>query len=331
MSKIDIIKEKARKNKKKIVFPESWDPRILQAAEQIVAEKLAEVVVLGEKEKVDQLAQKEGLDLSGIELINPETSDWGDQFTEEFYTLRKHKGLEKNEARKTIKNPIYFGTMMIHMDKVQGMVAGADTATGKVLLPAFQIVKTQKNVSVASGAFIMDLPDNNPLGERDTYVFADCAVNPQPDPKELAEIAICSAQTARKLLEVEPKVAFLSFSSKGSADHELVSRVRKAVDLAREKNPDFLLDGELQVDAALIPEIAKKKAPESELRGQANVLIFPDLQAGNIGYKIVERMAGAQALGPILQGLARPINDLSRGCSVQDIVDITAITSMQAE
>ncbi len=330
MKKMEQLFTRAQNNPQKIVFPESWDDRILKAAECVISEGFAEIIILGEGDEIENRARQLDLNLTGAKIINPPESSLLDELTEVFYSLRKHKGISREEAREQTKNPLYFGTLLVHTDQAQGLVAGADSATGDVLRPAFQIVKTAPDVSISSGSFIMQLPENNPLGRKDPLIFADCAVNPAPDAEQLSQIAVSSAETCQKLLELEPVVAFLSFSSKGSAQHEMIDKVREAVEITRQKRSDLAVDGELQVDAALVPEVAQKKVPDSNIAGKANVLIFPDLQSGNIGYKITERIGGADALGPILQGLAKPINDLSRGCSVDDIVNLTAVTAVQA-
>ena len=330
MNQLKEIRKRAQNNIKKIVLPESTDERIIKAASEIISDNIAEVILVGQTDEIKKAADKKNVTLDGIEVLDPSQSELLEKFTDIFFELRKHKGIEKTEAEAAVKDPLYFATMLVHTDYASGLVAGANNPTGNVLRPAFQIIKTKEGISTASGAFVMSLPYSE-HGADGNFVFADCAVNPQPNENELAEIAISSAQTARKMLEIDPVVAFLSFSTKGSASHELVDKVQSAVKIVKDKDPGFLVDGELQLDAALIPDIGAKKAPDSKVAGKANVLIFPDLQSGNIGYKLTERLAGAQALGPILQGMAKPVNDLSRGCSVQDIVNLTAVTSVQAE
>ncbi|KXS50083.1 MAG: phosphate acetyltransferase [Halanaerobium sp. 4-GBenrich] len=324
------FKEKAASNLQTIIFAEGDDERIIRAAAEVEAEKIAKIIILAEAESIQKQAEEYGVDLSGIEIINPEKSEYIAEFTDEFYELRKHKGIAKEEAEKIVKDPLYFATMMIYTNKADGMVAGAANATGNVLRPAFQIVKTAEGISTVSSAIIMVLKDKS-FGEDGVLVVSDCAVNPAPNSDQLAEIAITTADTTKRLLGFEPRVAMLSFSTMGSAKHENVDNVRNAVGIAHKNAPHLKIDGEMQADAALVESVGSRKAPGSEIAGKANVLIFPDLQSGNIGYKLVQRLAGADAVGPILQGLAAPINDLSRGCSVDDVVNLTAITAVQAQ
>jgi len=330
MDVIKNFKEKSASDLKTIVFAEGEDERIIKAAAKIEAEKIAKIIILADTESIKNDAKKYGVDLSGIKIIDPETSDYVSEFTDEFYELRKHKGISKEDAEKAIKDPMYFGTMMIYTGKADGMVAGAANPTGNVLRPAFQIVKTAEGISTVSSAIIMVLKDKS-FGEEGVLVVSDCAVNPEPNSEQLAEIAIATADTTERLLDFEPRVAMLSFSTMGSAKHENVDNVRNAVEIAHENAPNLKIDGEMQVDAALVESVGSRKAPDSKIAGKANVLIFPDLQSGNIGYKLVQRLAGAAAVGPILQGLAAPINDLSRGCSIDDIINLTAITAVQAQ
>ncbi len=324
------FKEKAAADKKRIVFPEGNDERIIRAAQKVEEEGLADVIILGDEEELRKDAADYGVNLNGVEIINPRANDYIEEFTEVFYELRKHKDISIEDAVKSVIDPLYFGTMMIYTNKADGMVAGAANPTGNVLRPAFQIVKTAEGISTVSSAIILVLKDKS-FGEEGVLVVSDCAVNPDPDAKQLAEIALATADTTNRLLTFEPKVAMLSFSTKGSAQHKNVEKVQKAVEIAHQNNPELILDGELQLDAAVVESVAKRKAPDSRLNGNANVLIFPDLQSGNIGYKLVQRLAGADAVGPILQGLAAPINDLSRGCSVEDVVNLAAITVVQAQ
>ncbi len=323
------FKEKAKGNKQTIVLPEGNEPRILQAAEKILQEGIADLIILGKEEEIDEKVEELGININEARIINPVNSDLLAEFTDIYFELRKHKGIKREDAAKIMEDVLYFATMLVHTDRASGLVAGSINATGDVLRPAFQVIKTKENVSVVSGAFIMDVPECK-LGEDGVLVFADCAVNPAPDKDQLAEIAVSTAQTTKALLDIDPVVALLSFSTKGSAAHELVDKVREATDIAKSMAPELEIDGELQADAALLTKVAKTKAPESKVAGRANVLVFPDLQAGNIGYKLVQRLAGAEAIGPILQGIAKPVNDLSRGCSVDDVVNLVAITAVQA-
>lgn len=328
MNLVETIRAKARSKGATIVLPEGTEERTVQAAGILTREKIAKVILLGPKEEVEAVTQKTGTDLREVQIINPLQSEKFEQYAETLYELRKHKGLSLEEARELTKNPLYFGTLMVKNDDADGMVAGAQNTTGDVLRPALQIIKTEKGISSVSGAFIMIVPDCE-YGENGIMVFADCAVNPNPTAEQLAENAYLSSKTARAIVGMEPKIGMLSFSTKGSAKHELVDKVVKAVGIAKERYPELQIDGELQADAALVPKVGKSKAPNSEIAGKVNVLIFPDLQAGNIGYKLVQRLAKAEALGPILQGMAKPVNDLSRGCSVDDIVNTVAMTVLQ--
>jgi phosphate acetyltransferase len=330
MNLIEQIKENARKNKQRIVLPESHELRTLRAADQVLADGTADLILIGTKDTI--LAQARQLGLKNIEkatLIDPagyeKLGDYADMMVE----LRKSKGLSKDEALNLLMNPLYFATVMIKYGDADGEVAGADNATGDVLRPAFQYVKTLPGISVVSGAFLMFLKDKQ-YGDNGLMVFADCAVHPNPTDKELAEIAVATARTARAIAKIEPRLAMLSFSTKGSAHHELVDKVVSATRIAKEMDPTLKIDGELQADAAIVESIGLKKAPGSEIAGRANVLIFPNLECGNIAYKLVQRLGNAEAIGPVLQGMAAPINDLSRGCSVEDIVDLIAITATQA-
>lgn len=328
MSVMDNIIRKAKDNKKKIVLAEGSEPRTLKATEKVLKDGIADVVLLGNENEI--LNKAHGIDISGAVIIDPSKSEYLERYASEYYELRKNKGMTFEKAKEIMRDNMYFGCMMVKLGDVDGMVSGAIHATADVFRPAFQIVKTAPNVKVVSSALIMEVPDCN-YGSDGVFIFADCAVNPNPNEEELAAIAIASAQTAKILAGIEPKVAMLSFSTKGSANHELVDKVRNATKIAKEISPDLLIDGELQLDAAIIKEVGELKAPGSLVAGNANVLIFPDLQSGNIGYKLVQRLAKANAIGPISQGMGKPINDLSRGCSSEDIVNVIAITSVQSQ
>ncbi len=327
---IEKIKSKARENKKRIVLTEGDEPRTVKAAVDIVKDGLAVPVLLGNPEKIAKVASEQGVDVSGIKIVDPLTSDKAEEYAKSLYELRKAKGVTEDDAKKLVADPMYYGIMMVKLEDADGLVSGAVHTTGDMLRPALQIIKTKPGMKVVSSSFLMDCP-NKSLGEDGLLVYADCVVMPCPTAEELAHIAVSAAETARVLCGIkEPRVALLSFSTKGSAKHELVNKVQEATAIAHQLAPDLLLDGEMQFDAALIPEIGASKAPGSPVAGRANVLIFPDLQAGNIGYKITQRIGGAECFA-VLQGLAKPCNDLSRGCSVEDIVNTVAMTAVQAQ
>jgi phosphate acetyltransferase len=330
MNLMKLIKENAKKHQQRIVLPESFEERTIQAADIIIAEGLAKIILIGNPEKLYELADRLNLkNISKATIIDPDQNPKHEDYIKLMLELRKSKGLTREQAVEQLKNPLYLATVMIKNGDADGEVAGAENATGNVLRPAFQYVKTLPGISVVSGAFIMFLNDKS-FGESGVMVFADCAVHPNPTAQELAEIAIATAKTTRAIACFEPRIAMLSFSTKGSAEHEMVDKVRNATEIAKKIEPTLQIDGELQADAAIIESIGQKKAPGSKIAGHANVLIFPSLESGNIAYKLVQRLANADAVGPILQGMAAPINDLSRGCSVEDIVNLVAITSNQA-
>lgn len=330
MELMNKILEVAKSNRKRIVLPEGNEERTIIAAEQIQKQGFAYPILIGDEEAIKNRAMELDVDLSQVEIIDPEKSERLNSYIESFYELRKNKGMTMSKAEKIVRDPLYFGTMMVKMDDADGMVSGAIHTTGDLLRPGLQIIKTAPGVSVVSSFFIMMVPGSK-YGEEGMLLFSDCAVNPNPNEDQLAAIAIATAETAKKLCKIEPRVAMLSFSTMGSADHDLVSKVRVATEKAKEMRPDLLIDGELQLDAAIVDKVANQKAPNSKVAGKANVLIFPDLQSGNIGYKLVQRFANAEAIGPICQGFAKPINDLSRGCSSEDIVKVVAITAVQAQ
>ncbi len=330
MSVLDSIKEKAKADVKHILLPEGSEERTVQAARIITDEKIAKVTLLGDEEEIKKVAEKFNVCLFGIDIINPLTDPDFEHYANGFYELRKAKGMTPEKARETIKNTLFYACMMIKEGKADGMVSGAINTTGNTLRPGLQIIKMAKGINTISSCFIMEIP-NKEYGDNGLMLFGDCAININPNPDELASIAIATANTAKTLLGMDPKVAMLSFSTKGSAKHENVDKVTAALAKVKELAPDLDVDGELQADAAMVPKVAALKAPGSKVAGHANVLIFPDLQAGNIGYKLVQRLAGAEAVGPVSQGFAKPINDLSRGCSIADIVSVVAITAVQAQ
>lgn len=330
MDLIRQVKDNAKRNKQRIILPESYDNRILKAADIIIHEDIAYITLIGNKSDIER--DSNNLKLVNIDkarIVDTENNNKKEIYADLMVELRKSKGLTKDEAYKLLDNPLYLSTIMIKNGDADGEVAGAANATADVLKPALQFVRTKPGINVVSGAFMMILKDRE-FGHNGLLVFADCAVYPDPDASELAEIAVTTANTARAIAKLEPRVAMISFSTKGSAEHEMVDKVRNATEIARQIDSSLKIDGELQVDAALIKEIGEKKAPGSEIAGNANVLIFPNLESGNIAYKLVERLAHAEAIGPILQGMSSPINDLSRGCSVNDIVNLVAITANQA-
>jgi len=325
-----LIREKAKKNPKIIVLPEGEEPRMIKAAETIINEGFASLILLGREESIKSKARELGVELPDeIKIINPKDSEKLKEYAESYYQLRKHKGVSLEEAYQLMENPLYFGALMVYHDDADGLVAGSINATGDVFRPALQTIKTAPGINIVSSSFVMVVPDC-PYGENGIMVFADCALNPEPNAEQLADVAIASAATGKALVGFEPRVAMLSFSTKGSGKHPLVDKVIEATKIAKEKRPELLIDGELQADAALIPSIGERKAPNSKIAGKANVLIFPDLHSGNIAYKLIERLAKAEAIGPISQGMRKPVNDLSRGCSAEDIVNVVAITVLQA-
>ena len=331
MTLFERLTKKAQEHPQRLVLPESLEPRTLQAADRILADKIAEVIFLGKKDEI--LAKAEELGLSHIaeaSIYDQDDKDFTDKYAELFCELRKKKGVTLEDARNTVKNPLYLGCLLIKAGFADCMVAGALSPTSSVLRAAFQVLKMKPGITVVSGAFIMLLPEDVPFGEDHMLVFADCAVVPDPTTEELAQIAIATAKTTRDIAGLDPVVAMLSFSTKGSASHERVDKVRLATELVQKLDPTLKIDGELQSDAAIVPSVGAQKAPGSPVAGHANTLIFPSLEVGNIAYKLVQRLAGAGAVGPILQGLAAPVNDLSRGATVDDIVNTIIVTCNQA-
>lgn len=330
---MDLLKEmmiRAKNNLQRIVLPEGTEERTLKAADILLQDEIAKIILIGATSEIKAKATEFGLkNIDKATILDPETDPSMPTYANLLFELRKSKGLTIEDATKLSKDPLYLACLLIKNGDADGEVAGAMNATGNVLRPAFQIVKTLPGVSVVSGAFLM-FTNSPEFGENGLLVFADCAVHPNPTAAELAQIAVCTGETTRNIAGFEPRIAMLSFSTKGSAKHEMVDKVVEATRIAKEMAPDMQIEGELQADAALVPEIGQSKAPGSAIAGHANVLVFPDLQSGNIGYKLVQRFAKAEAVGPVLQGMAAPINDLSRGCSVDDIVKLVAITANQA-
>ena len=329
MNFIDRIKERAKSDKKRIVLPESMDKRVIEAAEKILREDLAEVVIVGKKEDILEISQ--GYDISKAIIVDPFTEEYTEELINELVELRKSKGMTYEEAKKLLLEAyMYYACMLVKTGRADGVVSGACHSTSNTLRPALQIIKTKPGVMLVSAFFLMVVPDCE-YGENGTFIFGDSGLEQNPTPEKLAAIAASSADSFKLLVEAEPRVAMLSHSTMGSAKHADVDKVVEGVRIAKEMYPQYKIDGEMQLDAAIIPEIAASKAPESEVAGHANVLIFPDLDAGNIGYKLVQRLAKAEAYGPICQGIAAPVNDLSRGCSADDIVGVVAITAVQAQ
>lgn len=331
MSVMEKILAKAKSDMKHIVLAEGTEPRTVQAAASINREGIARVTLVGNVDQIRQVAADKGVDLTGVNMVDPAVSPAAEGYAQKLFTLREKKGMTMEKANELVRgNTLYYGTMMLKCGDADGMVAGAINSTGDVLRPALQIIKTAPGISTVSSCFIMELPGSS-YGEDGVLVFGDCAVNIAPTAEELASIAMSTAETARSLVGFEPKVAMLSFSTKGSASHDRVTLVQEATARVKELAPDLEVDGELQADAALVASVGALKSPGSRVAGHANTLIFPDLAAGNIGYKLVQRLAGAEAIGPVIQGIAMPVNDLSRGCSVEDIVCVAAITAVKAQ
>ncbi|MDD3612576.1 MAG: phosphate acetyltransferase [Caldicoprobacterales bacterium] len=328
MGVLEGIRQRAAKLQKTIVLPEGFEPRIIEAAAIATESKVSKVILLGNPEQIR--SNSKGVDLSGVEIIDYLNSDKMDLYAKELFELRKHKGITIEDAGKMLKDPLYYAVMMVKMGDADGMVAGSINSTADVLRPALQIIKTAPGIRVVSSVFFIELPTDE-YGHKGTLIFGDCGVNPDPNAEELAAIAVSTARTAKQVALMEPVVALLSYSTKGSAVHPRVDKVIEATKLAKQMAPEFMIDGELQGDAALVEKVGRLKCPDSQVAGRANVLVFPDLDSGNIAYKLTQYLAGAQAVGPICQGFAKPINDLSRGCSPLDVMNAIAITAVQAE
>ncbi len=326
----DKLKQRAKCDVKTIVLAEGEDMRTVEAAAIVLKEGYAKIKILGNEEKIKAMAAEKGLDISGAQIIDPEISDKTEEYAEKFYEMRKAKGMTPEKAAETVKNVLYYGVMMVNEGEADGMVAGACNSSANVIRPSLQILKTKPGTKLVSAFFVIIVPDCE-YGENGAFIFGDSGLNENPDAEAVSEIAIASAASFKQLIGAEPKVAMLSYSTFGSAKSELVDKMQEATRLAKGKAPELKLDGELQLDAAIVPSVAASKAPGSSIAGDANVLIFPDLNAGNIGYKLVQRLAKAEAYGPILQGVRKPVNDLSRGCSAEDIAGVVAITCVQAQ
>ena len=333
MDFIEKIKEQAKQEIKSIILPETEDLRVLKGTEIVLSEKTANIILLGNEEKIQKLAKENNINIDGAKIINPLKSEKLDTYVDALYELRKAKGMTKEQAKELLTtNSRYFATMMVKLGDADGFVSGASHPTSDTLKPVLQIIKGRPGVKTVSAFFIMCLP-NNEFGEDGVFIYADCGMNENPTDEQLADIAITSSESFKELVNPNgiPKIAMLSYSTKGSAHSELTEKVVRATELAHNKAPELLVDGELQLDAAIIPEVAKMKAPDSPVAGNANILVFPDLNAGNIGYKLTQRLAHAKAFGPLCQGLDKPVNDLSRGCSAEDIAGVVAITCVQAQ
>lgn len=327
---IDKLKQRAKGDIKNIVLAEGEDIRTLEAAQTVLSEGYAKITILGNKDKIVEMANSKNLNLDGATIIDPETSDLLKAYADKFYEMRKAKGMTPDVALETMKNTLYFGVMMVNEGAADGMVAGACNSSANVIRPSLQILKTKPGTKLVSAFFVIVVPDCE-YGENGTFVFADSGLNEDPDADAVSEIAISSADSFKQLVGAEPKVAMLSYSTYGSAKSHLVDKMQLATKLAKEKKPELKLDGEMQLDAAIVPSVGKSKAPDSDIAGSANVLVFPDLNSGNICYKAAQRLAKAEAYGPVLQGIRKPVNDLSRGCSAEDIAGVVAITCVQAQ
>ena len=330
MSFIDNLKERAKQNIKTIVLPEANDIRVLKAAERIEKEEFANIILVGDENEVKKIIEDNNISLTKSKIVDPKTSEKYDEYVNKFYELRKAKGMTEEEAKEKMLDPVFFGMMMVKCDDADGLVSGAAHSTADTLRPALQILKTAPGTKLVSAFFLMVVPDCE-YGEEGVFVFSDCGLNQNPDTESLAEIAKSSADSFELLTGKQSKIGMLSYSTFGSAKAEEVDKVANATKIVKERYPELKVDGEFQLDAAIVPEVAKSKAPNSEVAGKCNTLIFPDLQAGNIGYKLVQRLAKAEAYGPVCQGIAKPVNDLSRGCNSDDIVGVVAITAVQAQ
>lgn len=330
MKLLEQLVKNAQANKQRIVLPEGDEPRTLKAADRIIADNIADIILIGPAQKIRNMATEFGLkNIDKALIIEPKNNPDKKKYAELLYEIREHKGITMEQAENLAENFMYLGILLVKAGEAEGLVSGARSFTGEMLRPALQIIKTSPGINCVSGAFIIFLP-NDKYGTDGRMVFADCAVTPVPTADQLAEIAICTADSAKNIAKIDPVIALLSFSTKGSAKHEVVDKVTEATKIAKEKRPDLLLDGELQTDAAIVPSIGLIKAPNSPIAGKANTLIFPNLEVGNIAYKLVQYLAGARTIGPILQGLAKPCNDLSRGCSIDDIYELIVVTCNQA-